>query len=57
MAALELPCAIKASIGILRDGKLVYMMERRQIESRDAQAIAADLKVAFDQHCAAVVAN
>jgi putative YphP/YqiW family bacilliredoxin len=40
------------SIGILQDGKLVYMMERRQIESRDAQAIAADLKAAFDQHCA-----
>jgi len=42
------------SIGILQDGKLVYMMERRQIETRDAQAIAADLKAAFDQHCAAV---
>jgi putative YphP/YqiW family bacilliredoxin len=40
------------SIGILHDGKLVYMMERRQIESRDAQAIAADLRAAFDQHCA-----
>lgn len=45
------------SIGILRDGKLVYMMERRQIETRDAQLIAADLKAAFDQHCAAVAAN
>lgn len=40
------------SIAILRDGKLVYMMERRQIESRDALSIAADLKAAFDQHCA-----
>ena len=40
------------SIGILRDGHLVYMMERRQIESRDALSIAADLKAAFDQHCA-----
>jgi putative YphP/YqiW family bacilliredoxin len=45
------------SIGILQDGKLVYMMERRQIETRDAQAIAADLKAAFDQHCAAVPAR
>lgn len=45
------------SIGILQDGKLVYMMERRQIESRDAQAIATDLKAAFDQHCAASVAG
>jgi putative YphP/YqiW family bacilliredoxin len=43
------------SIAILRDGKLVYMLERRQIESRDAAAIAGDLKAAFDQHCAAAV--
>ncbi|MFZ0687714.1 MAG: BrxA/BrxB family bacilliredoxin [Terriglobales bacterium] len=41
------------SIAILRDGKLVYMMQRRQIESREAAAIAADLKAAFDLHCAA----
>jgi len=40
------------SIAILRDGKLVYMMQRSQIETRDAHAIAADLKAAFDQHCA-----
>ena len=45
------------SIGILQDGKLVYMMERRQIESRDANAIAADLKAAFDQHCASSVSH
>jgi|ERR1700690_2573960 len=43
------------SIAILRNGKLVYMMERRQIESREASEIAADLKAAFDQHCAAAV--
>jgi putative YphP/YqiW family bacilliredoxin len=41
------------SIAILHDGKLVYMMQRHQIETRDASAIAADLKAAFDQHCAA----
>ena len=40
------------SIAILRDGKLVYMMQRHQIETRDAAAIAADLKAAFDRHCA-----
>jgi putative YphP/YqiW family bacilliredoxin len=40
------------SIAILRDGKLVYIMQRRDIESRDAAAIAADLRAAFDQHCA-----
>ena len=37
------------SIGILRDGKLVYMMQRNQIESREAPAIAADLASTFDQ--------
>jgi putative YphP/YqiW family bacilliredoxin len=40
------------SIAILRDGQLVYMMPRRDIESRDAHAIAADLKAAFDRICA-----
>jgi putative YphP/YqiW family bacilliredoxin len=39
------------SIAILRDGKVIYMMHRHQIETRDAAAIAADLKAAFDQHC------
>jgi putative YphP/YqiW family bacilliredoxin len=41
------------SIAILRDGKLIYMMQRHEIETRVASAIAADLKAAFDQHCAA----
>jgi putative YphP/YqiW family bacilliredoxin len=39
------------SVAILRDGKLVYMMQRRDIESREAPAIAADLKAAFDKLC------
>jgi putative YphP/YqiW family bacilliredoxin len=39
------------SIAILRDGKLLYMMQRHQIETRDAGAIAADLRAAFDQYC------
>jgi putative YphP/YqiW family bacilliredoxin len=39
------------SIALLKDGKLVYMLERRQIEGRDAPAIAEDLRKAFDQHC------
>ena len=39
------------SIGLLRDGKLVFMMERRDIENRDAAAIAAKLTAAFDEHC------
>ena len=40
------------SVAILQDGKLVYMMQRRDIESREAPAIAADLKAAFDKFCA-----
>jgi putative YphP/YqiW family bacilliredoxin len=40
------------SIGILRDGKLVYMMERRDIETRSAELIAAELTRAFDRVCA-----
>jgi putative YphP/YqiW family bacilliredoxin len=40
------------SVAILRDGQLVYMMPRRDIESREAPAIAADLKAAFDRFCA-----
>ena len=39
------------SIGLLQDGKLVFMMERRDIENRDAAAIAARLTAAFDEHC------
>lgn len=40
------------SIGILRDGQLVYLMPRSDIERREAPAIAADLKQAFDRLCA-----
>ena len=39
------------SIGILRDGQLVYMMQRSQIETREAPAIAAELTSAFDELC------
>ncbi len=40
------------SIGLLRDGKLVHMVERWQIEGRSVESIAADLTKAFDQYCA-----
>jgi len=40
------------SIGILRDGKLVYMLERREIETRSAEMIASELVQAFDRVCA-----
>jgi putative YphP/YqiW family bacilliredoxin len=45
------------SIAILRDGQLVYMMQRRDIESREAPAIAADLKAAFEKFCGKSVAS
>jgi putative YphP/YqiW family bacilliredoxin len=40
------------SIGLLKNGKLVYMMERHQIEGRPAGVIAGELVAAFDAHCA-----
>jgi len=40
------------SIAILKDGELVYMLERFQIEGRDASQIASELTNAFEQHCA-----
>jgi bacilliredoxin len=39
------------SVGILRDGKLVYMLERREIETRSAEMIASELTRAFDRVC------
>ena len=41
-----------AVVAILRDGKLVYMMERRQIEYDSADAIASNRTAAFDESCA-----
>ncbi len=40
------------SIALLKDGKLVYMMERRDIEMSGPDAIAAQLTSAFAEHCA-----
>ncbi|HKW13057.1 MAG TPA: BrxA/BrxB family bacilliredoxin [Candidatus Krumholzibacteria bacterium] len=39
------------SIALFKDGQLVYMMERWQIEGRGPQDIAFDLVEAFDQFC------
>lgn len=39
------------SIALLRDGQLIYMMERHQIENQTADAIARQLTAAFDEHC------
>jgi putative YphP/YqiW family bacilliredoxin len=38
-------------IGLLKDGKLVFMLERFQIEGRTADDIAKDLVGAFDRYC------
>jgi putative YphP/YqiW family bacilliredoxin len=38
-------------MGLFKDGKLVFMLERKNIEGRPAQEIAADLKAAFEKHC------
>lgn len=39
------------SIALFRDGELVFMMERYQIEGRDAHEIARMLTQAFDEFC------
>jgi putative YphP/YqiW family bacilliredoxin len=44
-------------IGLLKDGELVFMLERWQIEGRSADAIANDLVEAFDRFCAPQEAN
>ena len=41
------------SVALLQNGKVVYMMERRDIENRDAGTIARLLRQAFDEHCGA----
>ena len=39
------------SVALLRDGKLVFMLERKNIEGRDPYEIAEDLTKAFDRFC------
>lgn len=41
------------SMAMFKDGKLVFALERYQIEGRSAAEIAADLVNAFDTHCGA----
>ena len=38
-------------IGLFKDGKLVFMLERHQIENRFAEQIAQELTGAFDRYC------
>ena len=39
------------SIALFRDGEHVFMLERHEIEGRDATEIASDLKQAYDKYC------
>lgn len=38
-------------VALLKDGHLVYLMQRHQIEGRDAPEIAQDLVEAFEKYC------
>jgi len=44
------------AVAILRDGQLVYLMQRSAIESSTAPAIAEELTRAFEAHCATATA-
>lgn len=44
------------SVALLRDGKVIYMVERRDIEARSAETIADLLTMAFDKFCAKTTA-
>lgn len=39
------------SIALFKDGNLVHMIERHHIEGRAAEAIADNIKMAFDEYC------
>ena len=39
------------AIALFKDGELVHMIERHQIEGRPAQMIAQNLIAAFDEYC------
>ena len=45
------------AIALLRDGKVAFMLERRDIEGRDADSIAKDLTQAFDRFCTPLTAQ
>ena len=45
------------AVALLRDGKLIYMLERHQIENQEAPGIASELTGAFDKYCAKTAAT
>ena len=38
-------------VALFKDGRLAYLMQRHQIEGRDAPEIAEDLVAAFEKYC------
>ena len=44
------------AVALLRDGKLVYLMQRSSIETSTAPAIAQELTRAFDEFCSKTTA-
>jgi putative YphP/YqiW family bacilliredoxin len=44
------------SVALIRDGEVVKMFERWQIEGRTPEDLAAEMKGAFDQYCARATA-
>ncbi len=43
------------SMALMKDGEIVFMIERHQIEGRNAGQIAEDLVAAFEEHCGSTV--
>ncbi|MCC6743051.1 MAG: BrxA/BrxB family bacilliredoxin, partial [Acidobacteria bacterium] len=39
-------------IAIMKDKKVLFMLERHQIQNRTADQVASDLTAAFNEHCA-----
>lgn len=39
------------SIALFKDGKIVHMIQRHDIEGRDPRSVAANLTAAFERHC------
>jgi putative YphP/YqiW family bacilliredoxin len=39
------------AVALFKDGEIVYFMERRLIEGRHPEDIAADLQKAYEEHC------
>jgi putative YphP/YqiW family bacilliredoxin len=45
------------SIALLKNGELVYMLERHDIENRSGEQIADQLTAAFDKYCSSPVST